>query len=203
MVGTEGTHSDLEIHNFVRKRAHAVIKAKPVLPNLIRREHEIALSFFLPIHDNPLFAWLVRGAGDFVVNCATDRLAQHVLSSSAAPELIVAEVLPGHAYRRRNHHFAQQSRTQALHPSYPRRYRNILSRSAPVCTSELSRRRRRSGAPRGGGLVVTWLRGRGRVVFARMSCGWGNRHVRSTLQIEILAGSRGRVLPRGVHKSCV
>jgi hypothetical protein len=48
--GTSGTtYSDLEIHHLLRERRHLIVEAEPVLSNIIRREHEVALTFLCPI----------------------------------------------------------------------------------------------------------------------------------------------------------
>ena len=48
------TYRNLEIDKLVRVCAHLVVKAEPVLPNLIGREDKVALSLLDPIEDHLL-----------------------------------------------------------------------------------------------------------------------------------------------------
>lgn len=57
------TYSDFEIHHLLRERRHFIVEAEPVLSNIIRREHEVALAFLCPIKYN-----LLRGSIHNVVD---------------------------------------------------------------------------------------------------------------------------------------
>lgn len=61
--GEESTYGNFEIDQLLRKRAHLVIKTKPVLPCLRSRKHEIPLPLLLVLHDD----FLVR-AHDAIID---------------------------------------------------------------------------------------------------------------------------------------
>lgn len=61
--GGGGRYSNLEIDQLLRKRAHLIIEAKPILPGLRGREDKIPLPLFLVVHDD----FLVR-AHDAVID---------------------------------------------------------------------------------------------------------------------------------------
>jgi hypothetical protein len=52
--GVGSTHSNLKIHHLLRKSAHLVIEAEPILAGHSRRKHEVALSFFGTVQYNLL-----------------------------------------------------------------------------------------------------------------------------------------------------
>ena len=56
-------YGNLEIDHLLRKRAHLVVEAEPVLSRLFRREHGVQLAFLGALHDD-----LVVGTGDNVVD---------------------------------------------------------------------------------------------------------------------------------------
>jgi hypothetical protein len=56
-------YSDFKIHHLLRKRAHLIVKAEPILADIICREHKISLSFLRSIQYN-----LVCGPDDAVVD---------------------------------------------------------------------------------------------------------------------------------------
>jgi len=62
--GNQGTtYSDLEIHHLFRERRHLIVEAEPVLSNIIRREHKVALALLCPIKYH-----LLRGSVHNVVD---------------------------------------------------------------------------------------------------------------------------------------
>jgi hypothetical protein len=50
--GRGQTYSNLEIHKFLRKSTHLIIKAESIFARFQGREHEITLSLLLPIHND-------------------------------------------------------------------------------------------------------------------------------------------------------
>jgi hypothetical protein len=56
------TYRNLKIHHLLRKSAHLIIEAEPILAHIIRRKHKVALSLLCAVEDD-----LVRGARDRVV----------------------------------------------------------------------------------------------------------------------------------------
>lgn len=48
------TYRNLKIHHLLREGAHLIVEAELVLPDLVRREHEVTLSLFCPIQYNLL-----------------------------------------------------------------------------------------------------------------------------------------------------
>jgi hypothetical protein len=57
------TYRNLKIYHLLRKSAHLIIKAEPILAHIIRRKHKVALSLLRAVEDD-----LVRGARDRVVD---------------------------------------------------------------------------------------------------------------------------------------
>jgi hypothetical protein len=57
------TYSDLKIHHLLRKGAHLIVEAEPVLPGIVCGEYKVTLSLLGSVEYD-----LVRGTNDRVVN---------------------------------------------------------------------------------------------------------------------------------------
>ena len=71
LEGRERTHGNLEIHHLVRKAAHLVVEANPVLPDLLRRKDKVPLPLLGRGHDD-LVIWTCHRIIDFELAAGLD-----------------------------------------------------------------------------------------------------------------------------------
>jgi len=62
-------YCDFEIHHLVREGRYGVVEAEPVLSNLVRREHKVALSLLLAFQYYTLLSRLFCRAIHYIVDC--------------------------------------------------------------------------------------------------------------------------------------